>query len=170
MRCITSFKKISRVQPSRSTLHCFYRLYIEAEENHVSVGDDVFLAFTADKTFFLGGIHVAAGDQIIKCHDLRANESALEIAVNFACCLRCLGTAADRPGAYFLRAGSQIADQTEQGIARLDQTVQAALFNAEFCQEFYFSSGESSLISASIPAQTGITSACSARAASQILS
>ena len=52
--------------------------------HHISVFHDIFLAFEADKSFFLGCRRAAAGYQIIKRDDFRADKAALNIAVNLA--------------------------------------------------------------------------------------
>ena len=62
-------------------------LYVETEEYDVAVLHHIFLAFAANKTFFLCRRHAAAGDQVVIGDDLGANEAAFKVGVDLSGCL-----------------------------------------------------------------------------------
>ena len=86
---------------------------VEAEEQHVAVLHDIFLAFVTRLAGFLGGNFAAQANEIIVGNGLGANEAAFEIGVDDAGGLRRLGALVDRPGARLLGADREIGDRDE---------------------------------------------------------
>ena len=67
-------------------------------------------------------------------HNLCTDEAALKVAVDLAGSLRGLGALPDGPGAAFLLAVGQEADEAQQLVAGLDELVQTCGLDAHFLQ------------------------------------
>src|SRR5574337_287752 len=87
---------------------------VEQEIQHVAVFDDVILPFGAHLAGFLRALFAAAGDEVVEGDGLRADEAALEVAVDHARRLRRGVADVDRPGAHLLRPGGEVGLQAEQ--------------------------------------------------------
>ncbi len=125
--------------------HLCRKSNVEQELDHITIVDNVLLALGALQTLGLdGGIIEVVGFQIAVANDAGTDEAALEIAVDLAGSLRCLGALADGPCAALLLAVGQEGDQAQQIIAGSDEVcVQTTGFNAHFSQKsLLFSSGE----------------------------
>src|SRR4029077_7328070 len=106
-------------------------LDVEAEVEDVPVLDDIFLSLGPHLAGFLGALLAAAGDEILIGDGLAADEAALEIRMDDAGRLRGAGAAVDSPGPRFLRPHGEEGDEVEQLVARMDDTVEAGLFQPE---------------------------------------
>ena len=111
---------------------------VEAEEDDVAVLHHVLLALAAHEALFLGGGHRAAGHQVVERDDLRADEAALKVAVDFAGGLRRFRTLRDRPCAHLGLAGREVGDQAEQSVAGVDEAVEARFREAHVAEEQRF--------------------------------
>src|SRR6186997_140643 len=80
---------------------------IEAEQDDVPVLDFVVLSLGTHLSRGACCLFRAARDVVVVGNRLRANESALEIAVNCTGRLRSFCTLTDGPGARFLRTGGE---------------------------------------------------------------
>ena len=112
-------------------------LYVETEQNYVSVFYHIVLAFQTNQTF-LTSCGIGAGiQQILVVHNFGANEATFEITVNLTSCLRRFRSLTDCPCAGLLLACGQVADS----------------FRPRSSRNIFFSSSSSSAISCSIWAQ-----------------
>src|SRR5512147_2149967 len=102
-------------------------LDVEAEVQHVAVLDDVVLALDAEHAGGAAARLTLVRDEVGVRHHLGADEAALEIGVDDRRRLRRLPAALDRPGAYFLRTGGEVAHEPEDGVALADHLLDAAL-------------------------------------------
>src|ERR1700682_3189568 len=75
-----------------------------AEVDHVAILHDVLLAFKANLRIFAAGGERTAPEQRPAGHHLRADEAALNIAVDLACSQLGAGAARNRPCAVFVFA------------------------------------------------------------------
>ena len=75
---------------------------IETEDNDISVGNNIVLAFTANQPFFFGGGHAAFPCEIVKGDRFGTDETAFEIRMDFSCCTWSLCSLANRPCTTFL--------------------------------------------------------------------
>src|SRR5439155_7054560 len=75
---------------------------VEADLEHVAVGDFVVLAFHAQPPDFSRLRPRANLEQLIPADDFGADEAALQVRVNHARAFRCLGAGAERPRARLL--------------------------------------------------------------------
>ena len=93
---------------------CHSKSDVEADLEHVAVGDFVVLAFDAE----LAGVACfgprADLEQLVPVDDLGADEPALQVGVDDARGLGCLGTGAERPRARLLVAGGEKRAPPEQ--------------------------------------------------------
>jgi hypothetical protein len=103
--------------------------------NDVAVLDDVFLPFQAQLTGVATFCFAAELDEIVVGDDLGADETALDVTVDLAGGLDRGRSLADRPGAHFVLARRQEADQLEQRIGGLDETVAGAFLQTEVGQK-----------------------------------
>ena len=127
---------------------------VESEQNHISVFHDIFLAFGTHKTFFFCRRGRAARNKIVKRNDLRAYKAAFKVGMYFTCRLRSFGALFYCPCTDFLRPCGKETYKSEKLVASRNKYVKTAVF----------SSGSSSLISASIPAHMLIIPECSSSA------
>ena len=134
---------------------------IEAEQNHIPVPHYIILALQAEQALLAGGGHGAAGLQIREGDHLRPDEAPLKIRVDFSRSLGRFGALGDGPGPALVRAGGQEGDQPKEGIAFLNNPVQAGCSSSRNSAR---SSWGMPAISASILAQMGNTPACSSSA------
>ena len=104
---------------------------VEAEQHHVAVLDDIFLAFGAHLAGLLRSRLAAEADEILIGDGLGADEAALEIGVDDPGRLRRLRAVLDRPGAGFLGAGGEEGDEVEEVVAGADDPGEAGLLEAE---------------------------------------
>ena len=141
-----------------------WKLYVEAEVDHVAVLHDIVLTLTAELPFFLGGVDAAVLHHVIVGDYLGTDETALNVGVDLTGCLRRLGTLADGPCTALVLTVGQEGDETQQGIGALDEAVQTGLGDANSSRNIWRSSPSSSAMSCSILAQMGSTCAPSASA------
>ena len=106
-------------------------LNVKPEQNYIPVLDHVILTLAADKSLLLRGVHAAAGDELVEADDLGADESTLEIGMYFSGGLRSLRALDDGPRADLLRSGGQVADESEERVACLDEAVKTAFLYSE---------------------------------------
>ncbi len=112
---------------SSSSMRFFLFGDIEAEEGDIAILHHIILSFQPHQTLFLGGIHGAAGLQILKGHDLGADKAALKIAVDLAGGLGSLHAPGDGPGAHLILTAGEGGDIAQQVIAGLNEAIQAPL-------------------------------------------
>src|SRR5271166_4832235 len=77
----------------------------EAEVHHVALGDDIVLAFEPELAGFARARFAAKGRVVVVSDGLGPDEAALEIAMDDAGGLGCLGALLDGPGARLPRPG-----------------------------------------------------------------
>ena len=116
--------------------HACLKLYVKAEQNHISVLYHIILAFHSDNTFFTRCSEASVVQKILVVDNFRLDKASLEVRMNLAGCLRCLGSLLDRPCTALILACRQKADQTENTVACRHQLVQSAGFHAEIVQVF----------------------------------
>lgn len=95
--------------------------HIEAEQRHIAILHDIFLALAAHKPLFPAGGHASCGHQVFKGNNLRTDESPLKVRMNLSSGLGSLCPAANRPGPALIRPRRQEGDQPQQVIALGDQ-------------------------------------------------
>src|SRR5690606_35753039 len=108
---------------------------VESEVHHIPVLDDVFLAFQAPFTGFLGTGFAVVLDEVIVGHHFGADEALLEVGVDDRGGLGSGGADLDGPGADFLDPGGKIRLQVEQFVTGADHPVQARLIHADGFEE-----------------------------------
>jgi len=86
----------------------------------VAVLHDIFLAFLAQLAGIAGAGFAVERDIIVVGDGLGADESPLEVGMDFAGGLRRLGAFLDRPGARFLGADREESDEVEEVVAGTD--------------------------------------------------
>src|SRR5262245_50466280 len=94
------------------------------EVNHVSVEDDVLLAFEPQLGVVAAAGDRAAREQVLVAADLRADEAALDVSVDLAGGVLRVGSAGDRPGAVFVLADREERNVPEQVVARADDAIE----------------------------------------------
>src|SRR5690606_33280445 len=87
---------------------------VEPEMHHVSLLDDVLLAFETELARLLCALLAFVGDEVLVSDDLGANEPLLEVGVDHAGGLRRRRADADGPRADFLDARGEVSLQAEQ--------------------------------------------------------
>src|SRR5579884_1290917 len=110
-------------------------LHVEAEVDYVALAHYVLLALLTYEARGAQRVHRFVRDVVVVGDNLRADEAALDIAVDLAGCLRSLGAASDRPGTHFFFAGRQKRHETQEIVCRDDELVQAASLDAELRAE-----------------------------------
>src|SRR6185503_8611324 len=106
-----------------------------AEIDDIAVLDDVLLAFETDLAVFAAGLHRAARHQRVVGDHFRADETALDVAVDFARRQLRGGVAGDRPGAALVLADGEEGDVAKQVVARANDTIEPRLGQAEVREE-----------------------------------
>ena len=110
-------KSVSRAPRGR---HFYHTSDVEQELDHIAIVDNVLLALGALQALGLdGGVIEVVGFQIAVANDAGTDEAALEIAVDLAGSLRCLGALADGPCAALLLAVGQEGDEAQQVVCLL---------------------------------------------------
>ena len=71
-------------------------LHIKAEENDITVANDVVLPFTSVQPALTCGGNAALAHKVIICHYLGTDEATLKIAMDLTGGLRCLGALGNR--------------------------------------------------------------------------
>ena len=94
---------------------------VDAEQHHVIILHHIILPFTAHFSAFFCSVERTAFEEGLIVDDFGADESSLEIAVNLSCGLRSFRAFDDCPGASFLFAGGEIADEPQQLVGRFDE-------------------------------------------------
>lgn len=107
-------------------------LDVKPEQDNIPVLHHVFFSLGADQAFLPGGGHRAAGGQVGEGDHLRPDEAPLKVSVDFARSLGRPGALGDGPGAAFVLAAGEEADQAQQGVAGPDQPVQAGFRDVQF--------------------------------------
>ena len=110
-------------------------LDVEAEEDNIPVLHHILLALRTNQALFLGGVHGAAGHQVGEVDHLGPDEAPLKVSVDLTGGLGGLGALLDGPGPALVLAGGEEGDQTQQGVAGLDEPVQAGLGDAQVVQD-----------------------------------
>lgn len=77
------------------------RLRVELEKQHITILDDIFLAFVARLAGLLGRRFTFQRDIVVIGNGLRPDEAAFKIGVDDPSGLRRLGAGGDGPGARF---------------------------------------------------------------------
>ncbi|KPX26538.1 hypothetical protein ALQ28_05001 [Pseudomonas syringae pv. delphinii] len=113
-------------------------LHVEPEMHHITVFNDIFLAFQTPLTRFLGAGLTLELDKVVIGHDFGANKAFFEVGVDDACGLGCGGADADGPGADFFDASGEVGLQVEHFVAGADHAVQARFFEAQGFKEHVF--------------------------------
>ena len=128
---------------------------VEAEEQHVAVGDDIFLAFVTGAARFLGAC-LAADTSRSRRYAIvwaRMKPRSKSEWMTPAACGALVPTVIVQARASF-GPHREIGDQAEQRIAGPDETVEAGLFEAQRLEEFLlFLRSASCAISDSIAAE-----------------
>ena len=109
--------------------------HIKPEQDNIAVLHYVLFSFQTYDSFLSGGAKGAALQQVFVVDYLCTDESALEISVDLASCLRSLDSILDGPGPGLFLSGCQEAHQSEQTVARADQFVEAGLCESQVFQE-----------------------------------
>src|SRR5262245_26154312 len=102
-------------------------LNVKPKMHDVTVLDDIVLAFDTHLAGILGALLAATGNEIVITDGLGADEAALEVGVDGACCFRRLGAPVHGPGARFLWSGGEKGDEIQQVIAGPDHAIEAGL-------------------------------------------
>src|SRR5690554_4546791 len=114
------------------------KLHVEPEMDNVAIFDDVFLAFQTPLAGILGAGFALVLHEIIVADDFGADESPLEIGVNYGGGLGGSGADFHGPGADFLNTGGEVGLQAQQAVAGPDHAVEPRLVHAHFVQEHGF--------------------------------
>ena len=96
----------------------------------VAIQHNIFLAFKAELSGFLGADFTIVFHIVSKTNGFRTYEALLEVRVNDTCRRWRLGALGNGPGAGFLGTDSEIGYQMQQVIACPDNPVQTRLFKA----------------------------------------
>src|SRR5471032_1119327 len=113
-------------------------LYVETEVHHVAIFDDVFLAFKAPLTGFLGTGFTLVLNEVVVGDDFGTDEAFFEVGVDHAGSLWRGSADLDGPGADFFDTGGEVSLQVQHFVAGADHTVQARLFQAQGLEEHVF--------------------------------
>ena len=105
-------------------------LYVESEEYHVAVLDDVILAFASYLAVLFGSHVRTALEQSLPIDYLRADKSSFEVAVNLACRLRSFRASGNLPRSRFFLSRRKLADKSQQIVTSGYKLVQTALVDA----------------------------------------
>src|SRR5689334_11923253 len=106
-------------------------LDVEAEQDHVSIVDDVFLALEAHLSRLFCSLLAAAGDVVVVTDHFRPDEAALEVGMNHAGGPRSGVATVDRPRPHLFRSGREISLQPEQAISRANEAIETRLLQPE---------------------------------------
>src|SRR5690349_9128320 len=106
-------------------------LDVEAEQDHVSIVDDVFLALEAHLSRLFCSLLAAAGDVVVVTDHFRPDEAALEVGMNHAGGPRSRVAAVDCPRPHLFRSRREISLQPEQAIPRANQAIETRLLQPE---------------------------------------
>src|SRR5690606_4178782 len=110
-------------------------LHVEAEVHHVTVLDDIFLAFQAPFARFLGAGFAVVLDEVVVADHLGTDKALLEVGVDHTGRLGRGGADPDGPGTYFLHASGAVGLQVQQLIAGADHPVPTRLVHAHGFEE-----------------------------------
>src|SRR5579864_8788568 len=108
---------------------------VEPDLQHVAVLHLVVLALDAKLALLLGRLPRAEGEELVPADHLGADEPALQVGVDDAGALRCLGAGAERPRPALLVAGGEERPPAEHGVGGLRHAGQGALAEAEPFQQ-----------------------------------
>ena len=86
-------------------------LYVKEELHHVTLFNDVLLAFSTQPSFVAGFCQGTGFKQLLVANGLRANEAAFEVRVNHTGGLGRGLAGLDRPSPGFLLTGCEIGEQ-----------------------------------------------------------
>jgi hypothetical protein len=89
------------------------KLDVETEEDDIAVLYDVVLALHADDSLFPRRCEASVVEEVLVIDDLRLDESALKIGMDFSGCLRRFRAFFDGPGAALILACRQETDKPE---------------------------------------------------------
>ena len=103
------------------------KLDVDAEQNHIIVLHHIVLPFTANFSALFGYVERATFEKSCIIDDFGANESALEVAVDFAGGLRSFCAFDDGPGASFLFTCREITYKSQKFVGRFDEAVECSL-------------------------------------------
>ena len=109
-------------------------LYVESEEDSVSVLNNIILSLKAHKSFFLDRRKGTAVQKFLLDYDLSSYEASLKIRVDLSCCLRRLCPLLYGPSPGLLLPCSQEGHKTKKVVAGLYELVKAGLLKAEALQ------------------------------------
>lgn len=101
------------------------RLYVKQHIYYIPVLHRVCLAFAADEAALFGFDHVVCGYEVVVVDYFGANEAAFEVGVDGSGGVLGVGAFANGPGAHFVFASRQEADEAEEGVRLADYFFQA---------------------------------------------
>src|SRR3989442_6204661 len=110
-------------------------LDIKPKQNHIPILHDILFPLAAHLARRASGLLASATDVVVIGDGFRADEAALEIAVDLSCGLRRGCAAMDRPGTGLLRPGSEERLQVEQLVGRANQRVEAGFLQSHVMQK-----------------------------------
>ena len=111
-------------------------LVVEAELHDVAVVHDVVLALNASLALGASLSDGASRDEVVEADDLSLDETLLEVSVNNAGSLRCLGALRDRPRASLFRTSREIRLQAKSVEADAGELVETTLFLTRAREKF----------------------------------
>src|SRR5579864_61829 len=111
--------------------------HIEPEIDDVAVLHDVVFPLGADLPARLECGFASSFFQLVQSVDLGADEAALDVAVHLASRLSGHRSLPDRPGAAFVGAGGEKADQIEEPVSGTNEHVSRGLADAEPHEKFF---------------------------------
>src|SRR5882724_8064099 len=101
-----------------------FTLNIESEMHYVTFLDEVLLAFKAQLSSFFSARLAFAGDVIVVSDHFGPDKSFFKIRVGHARRLRCSGSRRNCPRTHLLLARREVGLQSEQCIARANDTIE----------------------------------------------
>src|ERR1700722_17298377 len=109
---------------------------VEAEQQHVTVLDDVLLALDAQLARVARAGLAVQRDVVVVSDRFAGDEAALEVLVYDGGGLWRFGTRGDGPGARFFRTAGEISDQPQQIVAGANHPIQPRIMQAEAFEKF----------------------------------
>ena len=109
---------------------------VKQKVQHITIFNDVFLAFGAHFACFFCALFAFEGDEVFKGDGLGADEAAFKVAVDDACGLGGGVAYADGPGAYFFYACGEVGLQPEQGVCAAYEAIRTWFALAKLLQKF----------------------------------
>src|SRR2546422_739623 len=125
---------------------------------HVSVPDDVVLAFQAERAFGAGVGFGRGFEKLIPANGFSTDEMLFQVGVDDSRSFNRARVNGDGPGAAFVFADGEEGNHAEQGVSGTDQAHEAALFQVIAGKEFSgIRLGHLSKLGFDLPANSGST-------------